>query len=219
MQEKIYILINKLMRLYELTGYKNNEIYQLGSKIGPGTGDEFDGKAYDIDAMTAFKDKLKAAGWKEIGSGWYAVVFENPKYPYVIKVVNNNPRYLKFLHLVAQNQSNPFLPKIRGKFIKLNQQTQAVRMEKLTPLLGRDDPALKKYIDPNIPKELFTHWLFKDYDALFSEENKEYLKEKFPQLLQAYNLLVKFFDYLDLEYYGNIMRRGDTLVITDPVLG
>lgn len=77
--------------------------------------------------------------FRTAGSGAYGKVFSSPDYPFVIKVfVTNSPTqgYLKWLEFCYRNQSNPYVPKIRGKHVMIGKghNLAAVRIEKLLPL-------------------------------------------------------------------------------------
>lgn len=86
-----------------------------------------------MDATTLMKNY----GFKTVGAGKYGSVFENPSYPYVIKVFMKDTAYLKWLNFAKEHPNNPYVPKIRGKVVRLGDKFMAVRLEKLT---GSADP-------------------------------------------------------------------------------
>lgn len=93
--------------------------------------------------VTEWRGKLDPAfskyGFKLIGEGKYGAVYENPKYSFIIKVFMRDTAYLKWLNFAKQNQDNPWVPKIRGKVVRLGSLFMAVRLEKLTPGGSSDD--------------------------------------------------------------------------------
>jgi hypothetical protein len=69
-----------------------------------------------------------------------------------------------------------------------------------------------KYIDPNIQN--------RGWEEIFDEENEGFLKEHWPDLDAAFETILRLSQYNgddDLNL-SNIMKRGDSLVITDPVV-
>ena len=54
---------------------------------------------------------------EHIGLGTYGRVFKRPNDNYVIKIFGEDYGYLAYLKYVLRNQSNPHVPKIRGKLI------------------------------------------------------------------------------------------------------
>lgn len=131
-------------------------------------------------------------------------MYKRPGDRYVIKVFNQDPGYLEYLDYVLANQSNPHVPKIRGRYMKINDDTYAVRMEELTDM-DNDYRSEDRRILQMIEGADFRH-----------AAQNAYLQEHLPQLAQ----LMRDLDKMGLEndiYYGNVMKRGDTLVITDPV--
>lgn len=89
------------------------------------TRDEFQGWRGTADELMA------KHGFFYNGSGKSAAVYSNPSYPYVIKLFMRDAPYLKWLHFCANNQNNRYVPKIRGKVLKVGSLFMAVRLEKL----------------------------------------------------------------------------------------
>lgn len=58
-------------------------------------------------------DRLKANGWKEIGSGSFAKVFEHPEKDYVMKLFTDQC-YLAFLRFLERHQNNPHIVKVKS---------------------------------------------------------------------------------------------------------
>lgn len=112
------------------------------------------------DTQTSWKGTvvqfMELFGFRPLGDGRYGYVFGNPKYPYVIKVFMRDTAYLKWLDWAKRHQDNPYVPKIRGKVIKIGNLFMAVRLEKLSPggtaneLYDRDeagDPHATQVVD------------------------------------------------------------------------
>jgi hypothetical protein len=187
------------MKVNELVGYKNKPEYQAFKnppKVEPGPGENAQ--------LQAIVDKLNELGYKQynIGSGYYAYVYARPQDNYVIKVFREDPGYATFLNYVTKNANNPYVPKLKGKIIKLPNKYSIVRLEKLT----------------RIDVDLFKKIEF----AAFNEFDKQTVAEiegQYPGLLDFVRSLIKMAHSNDVDYdlhRSNIMMRGDTPVIIDP---
>ena len=82
--------------------------------------------------MVSLPDLFGNYGFKKVGSGKYASVFINPKYKYAVKVFMKDAAYLRWIDFAIKNQKNPYVPKIRGKVVKITPLVYAIRLEKLT---------------------------------------------------------------------------------------
>ena len=150
------------MRINELTPFKKTGAYRAAADI------KKDKHVAPYIKFENLKDELEKMGFKFINRGWFAQVFEHPSLPYVIKMFNNDPNYLKYFEWVRQNQDNPHVPQIRGKYIKIDENTYAVRMEKLIPFTSNDQDLIRKYIDPMYDSEFYN---------LFAYSNAKYLQK------------------------------------------
>lgn len=79
-------------------------------------------------------DLMADYGWEPVGRGFHAHVYDHHNKNYVIKVFANDPLTKRWLKFVAANQKNPYLPKLRGRPVKVGDKINAVRMERLKPL-------------------------------------------------------------------------------------
>jgi len=79
---------------------------------------------------------MKENGFSKLGSGKYASVFGNPNYNFVVKVFLKDAAFLRWYEFIKANQSNPYVPKIRGKIMKLSDLIFGMRIEKLTSFNG-----------------------------------------------------------------------------------
>lgn len=151
--------------------------------------------------------------------GAFGSVWRKGDTPYVLKIFSSSDyAYEAFLTLAMKHQDNPHFPKIFGKMVKVTPKYNAVRIEPLTPYKA-DSTLIRRYtryrnymrgntVDPN------------SIVAMEYEDCLEFLYE-YPKLKEALDLII---DGL-LGLYGNdisnknLMMRGSTIVITDPVAG
>ena len=177
------------MRITELTGYKNDPLYNIIQNSA---------SAGDLD------ENLEANGFKKyvVGTGLYSSVLSRPDLNYVVKIFDRDPGYEKYLNYVVKYQKNPHVPKMRGKVISLGPRFKVVRLEKLEPydysnVQQRNDfDAIDEYV----------------YGA---KTNREYLKGELPEILPVLDEIMSH-SGLDL-HSGNLMFRGSVPVITDPL--
>lgn len=200
------------MKISELTPYKSNVIYKKAKKQFPPVGSKkelgMDWTDSRYDAMATFTKYLKKKGFKELGYGSFGATYTHPNYPWVFKLFYNDPSYFKFFEFVRANQGNPYLPKIKGKYIKIANGVYVVRIEKLQEFNWRDEK--QKEIAKAI-EDIYSPAQIKKRAAR--------IKQVSPLLyttLEKISKIVGKGDQLDL-HSGNFMFRGDTVVITDPI--
>lgn len=193
-------------KLNELAPYKSHEVYVKAKRRFAKP------KEYDERQSTfrGFAKLLKTHGFKLLGSGSFGITFEKPGYPWVIKVFTTDNPYKHFLDYVLKNQDNPHLPKIKGKFIKINSHTFAVRIEKLNKI-PEDHPLVQKL-----------EYLIGDFsDEPIQRNVGDWLRKHYPRILEIFKALRKSTKELYFTYDthdANIMMRGDgTPVVTDPL--
>jgi hypothetical protein len=156
------------------------------------------------------EQKLFAAGYEKIGTGTWGDVYSKPGDSLVLKLFHpGDQAYTDFVTLALQHQNNPHFPKFHGKMMKVTDDYNAVRMEKLTP---------------NTSKELAE--VLEDYLNVLSGAGQYVSKTKLwplllknPKLKEACKIIAEKIlktHYLDLQPQ-NIMMRGNTVVFTDPV--
>lgn len=181
------------MLLRELTGYKQDPLYQL--------------LKHSL-SIVEFIDKLKQEGYRQylIGEGAYAGVFAKPDDPYVIKLFQQDPGYEKFLSYVLSNQQNPHVPRIKGKPVTIEKYYKIVRLEKLS----------KYSTDQHLDTYTRIVGYVADYGKPYANvSNSKKLEKQYPQLIPLLQELSKHKYMLDLNP-GNILFRGNVPVITDP---
>lgn len=136
---------------------------------------------------------MRTHGFKRLGTGKYASVYGNEKYPYVIKVFQKDSAYLRWIKFALNNKNNPYVPKIRGKVVKITPMIFAIRLEKLTP----------GYLEGDFANEYY-NW----------EEDNNYQSSD-PNIQQVLDFFAQNKKLLDL-HGENVMYRGNQLVIVDP---
>lgn len=144
---------------------------------------------------------LHNAGYRLIGQGGQAEVYHKPGKEYVLKIFSSRDyAYQDFLKLVMAHPNKHF-PKIIGKLVKVSPSVYAVRLEPLSSL---------------------TDW--EGYDAVrdymagrLDDEQEQWLEER-PELLDALRLITSELGEHSRDLHaGNVMMRGNDLVIIDPV--
>ena len=144
-------------------------------------------------------------GFINVGDGKYGTVFVHTRYSYAVKVFMKDTAYLKFVQFCMKNQSNPFLPKIRGKVVKINNNFMAIRIEKLQEF-SYSDRACKEFHDMCRDPEDFLDGYF-NFITIHNDDKNAQSICKF---------LVDNKKLVDI-HYGNIMRRNNHPVLTDPL--
>jgi hypothetical protein len=102
--------------------------------------------------------------------------------------------YQRWLDFALKNKNNPYVPKIRGKVVKITDVIYAIRMEKLTPYTSNSDPFMSEY----------SEW----------KKNKNY-KSNDSNIQSVLDHFAKNKSLLDL-HGENMMMRNKQLVIIDP---
>ena len=195
-------------QLNELTGFKQNALY-TGVKSAFFNKDR--GYHKRLQNIATFTDFMEKHGFTKLGGGVFGVTFEKPGYPWVFKVFNDDPAYFIFLKYALQHQSNPNIPKIKGKMLRISKTIYAVRMEKLTHYVERGS----SYSDID---KLARILRYIQYASNITKDNKEWLQENYPGIYQILMDLDTSSGF-NFDIHGsNFMMRGNTPVITDPLV-
>lgn len=125
-------------------------------------------------------------GFKKLGSGKYSTVFSHPKFNYIVKVFMKDAAFLKWYKFCMTNPDNKYVPKFRGKIVKITDNFFALRMERLS-----------------------SNSLDFDMDFLSG------LAQVDNDAKQVYDFLMKHKNLLDM-HGENVMMRGKQAVIIDP---
>ena len=200
------------MKLRELTGYKDNPLYKTAQHVfrKPGDGERYSPQEhYRGNQLNTFYNYLSVHGFKRLGQGHYGAVFEKSGYPWVFKIFKEDAAYLKYVKYCKENAGNKHLPKIKGSTIKINDDTYAIRTEKLTR------------IDPEVAQEIRTLAIYMGNPDMVEFNG---LEEKFRDLIIKYAGIYEIFlelrkrrNHLDI-HADNVMMRGNDIVLTDPVV-
>ena len=205
------------MKLFELVGVKGQK---------------------DKDLLQLIKD-LDEVKFKKAGEGAAAQVFEVNGMIY--KFWAKDSAYEKFIEFVEKNQDNPHLPKLKSKvkeirtFFKKPQgfpdTIKYVKMEKLDPITYHEKiHGTKNVFIVDIIKEIYysiDHKSeFREVESLAKEaEGSKLSDQSLKEIKGLYDTFVQMYDKIpginkmlvDL-HAGNMMKRGNTIVITDPLI-
>jgi hypothetical protein len=180
------------MRLRELTGYKKDPLYNI---------------LQNSKELWELEDNLEAGGFRKyvIGTGMYSSVLSRPDLNYVVKIFYNDPGYETYLKYMTKYQNNPHVPKIRGKVMSVGAGFKVVRLERLTAY--NKSPEQKHSLD-----------VIGDYISM-DKNRRSRFKNDFPYQ-EMIPVLDDILQHTGLDMHdGNIMFRGSTPVITDPLGG
>lgn len=134
---------------------------------------------------------MRDHGFQAGGTGKYGSVFIHRDLPYIIKIFMKDTAYLTWLNYCFKRQNNPYVPKIRGKVVKLTNTFFAVRLERLT----WNEQVADKFIREieasafDVPKDLY----LQDIAFYINQHRKLY----------------------DI-HHSNVMARGNQPVLIDP---
>lgn len=193
----------------------------------------------DAESEAAVEKFMTSGGYKKIGSGAYATVYERDGT--AIKFWKADSGYVAFINF-CQRTSSPHLPKFLSKIKKIKHPNGEVysyiKMEKLIPITDKTIVYGVQAIDLS---SNFTSWFDNAYKkigdggnmsaiALYMETKveKKYPKlteEDVDKIIDFLSVALKVHQAADYDkivpdmHYENVMLRGDTLVITDPYFG
>lgn len=137
---------------------------------------------------------LKPYGFHRVGSGKYGSVFVNPDYPYALKIFMKDSAYLRWIVFAKKNSSNPYVPQVRGKVVKITPVIYAIRIEKLSPV---------------------KHSAVNEFMAAYSAWKRNGVAPRDPALAAVFEDFKKNEKLLDI-HGENLMMRGNQLVVIDP---
>jgi hypothetical protein len=156
---------------------------------------------------------LLTHGYERMGKGSYGTIWGKPGSQTVLKLFRNgDTAYPDFVRL-AMSHPNPHFPKFHGKILRLNDKWSAIRMERLTPAVGTN--ALKAdlidlYVDRKGRQESTMSDYWNEIMVFFEDQ---------PGLREACDLIISVLgDKHENDIWtDNVMYRGSTAVIIDPV--
>ena len=180
---------------------------------------------------------LDQYGWHVLGSGAEAIVARHPHKPYALKLYYSGSAYSYFVNLVQDHENNPHLPRF-SRYVRRvpgAKNWMYVRMEILTrvtpeqltstylPYMCEIDRQISQ---PNIERKgiywnsamrdsyVSSKYSYKNLDACADNSPTSWQQAVRLVLSQAVKHNVKQIDL----HYNNMMLRGNTLVITDPLV-
>ena len=164
---------------------------------------------------------LKKAGYKKLGYGVSGVVYAKPGEDHVLKLFRSWDKLYKLFVNFTLQHPNIHYPKFKGKMMKITDEYYAIRMEKLTPI-SQEHAKMVKTMKDYITQRIDYNFREIDLDnAPWWMRDMENLETKQPGITEVCEELAKFINEtnagLDLQP-ANVMLRGNTLVITDPVV-
>jgi hypothetical protein len=209
------------MRLDELVGFKSKpENVELQKSLGNMIPDDW--HPSQVMHLSKFMSFLKSKGFAKLGNGAFALVFTHPNLDYCIKIYRCDKGYDTFVQYCMTNKAN-CLPKFRGKIVKIDKNTRAVRMENLTPVPNNGSWFLialhtVEFAESNLTLESYISEVSRRADQ-GAKLAIEYFQSH-PDLASTLENLSKLKNANNLEYdlgVNNLMIRDNkTLVITDP---
>lgn len=174
-------------------------------------------------------DWAKQYGYKKIGSGFFGMVFINPKRPNEIIKVFSDKAYYRWVQLCRKRlRGNPYVPIFKSLPVKIpDSNLWFVRLEKLTQnTVYRTTVLLSKYIytvlsDNYGVESVYTKsWLFGKRDITKKRapfDKDEALQEVTQELGMYLTLYSNQLHFTPDLHMNNFMMRGNQLVIIDPI--
>jgi len=194
------------MKINELSGYKNNDLYTKAKEIFTGNKDQ------DV-SFREWKNIMDYYGFTHLGSGSYGSAYEHPSYPWVFKIFKGDKSYLKYFNYVKKNQHNPHIPRIKGSYIRLGNDAYIVRLEKLQKI------SMDQYEKVEYIIDVFSSMLDNDSSSTEITPMQAQLIDSYHGIYEILVAIKYMFgeSYTDI-HYDNIMMRGNVPVIIDPVV-
>jgi hypothetical protein len=190
------------MKISELVPYKKTPAYNVAKQAISKNADIQVHKITHILYQQGYKIEA-------IGEGLYAQVFHRPGENYVIKIFKDDPGYFKYLKFILQNQNNPHIPKIRGKFMKpfKDAEIYLVRMELLRKYKSHKEADIIDTIESALQGKIQS---IEALEKIYGSAMTEIIKG-------ISNIMDK--GALNDIHYGNVLFRANgTPVITDPMV-
>lgn len=198
------------MLIQELTGYKTNPLYIKAKEI---FGQDTRNIKLDIQ-LDQWDNIMKEYGFSKLGIGSSGIVFEKEGYPWVFKIFKHDKAYLSFYKYAKENQQYTCVPKIKGGLIMINDDTYAIRTEKLSPMTASQAKAVMGIV------QRLVDLVADDLDVEDMEQDDQSLVKKFNSMYRVlYSIYHNqtFMNTIPDLSPSNIMMRGNTPVLVDPV--
>ena len=177
---------------------------------------------YDLE------EYLKNNGYEKLGFGIFSGVFAKPGEKFVLKVNRRPDCYLDFVKKLSRNM-NPHLPRVGT--IRIYNEGDSKNKWYVIPLEKLEEITLEDHISRYDVLFVLSRALMLDPKHMYlssevrpllpapPEEIYDRLKDRFNKLDSALKFVEdNFYNVCNIDLHeGNIMLRGDTIVITDPV--
>lgn len=169
-----------------------------------------------VDEME-FRAYMEGHGFHCLGEGYYGMVFTHRSFhgKYVLKVFQDH-FYEAFIQIAQANADNPHFPRFIGNVMRVTDTVRMVRIEVLQELSHAEQQALDgnfAFMEMRMQaEEVATD----DLDPEEAEVEPQY-RGFFDALCEVYRRKPQ--DARMDMHILNVMKRGQTLVITDPYKG
>ncbi len=137
-----------------------------------------------------------------VGTGVNGAVFQNPKYPFVLKVYRQDTGFDEWLHFARTHSNNIYVPKLKGTPVRLNNIFTVVRMESLVAC------PIDKAIAFTDEVERVQDLSWRDRSQLDSVE---------PQMREIAQFMRDWEPVGDLSPHNVMCRENGEVVIIDPL--
>jgi len=162
-------------------------------------------------SMSEVCHELECQGCVLIGQGAYSKVYALPGDDIVLKLFHHsNDRWIHYAQWITNNSPNIHTPQLINRPAAVTDEFWAVHMERLQPL--QNYLIYLQYVSPAL-----RHIKHININSIFDAANYDWLQQNHADLAELYHYLhVISQGCLDLGP-DNVMRRGNTLVLLDPV--
>src|SRR6516165_2742496 len=173
---------------------------------------------YHPDQMKELGEEMKKLGWVcDLTYGAYSYVFIKQGSPYILKI-NRQPDYgFARFALICRKYPNPHFPKIGNmKYQKIGRYRYYMYMiEKLDEVLENDEIENIAAFIQDYSNNL--EWSAEDMLKEYRIQDSQYFDK---ELITACQILGKHAAPSGIDIHGgNLMMRGNTVIINDPYVG
>lgn len=164
-----------------------------------------------------FRGYMESHGFHCMGEGYYGMVFTHPSFygRYVLKVFQD-AYYEWFIKIAQANASNPHFPRYVGKLMRVTDSVRMVRIEHLEEISAADFEDLGGtfgFMDLKSQADAVAHGEIAIEDCEFDPKLRGFF-EAMVEVIRRKPPTAR----MDLSRH-NVMKRAQTLVITDPYMG
>ena len=193
--------INELHKPKEINQLRDiwNDNYENAKDSKEGNYDSYHKAIASYNTRNDIIQLLGKYGFTLTGEGFYGQVFINPNHDYALKVFRKDTGFMNWLNFCRKHQNNPYIPKIKGKIIRITPNIFAIRIEKLEEANFSEIDNFTTVLTQMIENEKEVPPILKDIIEFFRTVSST----------------------LDINNFENFMERPSDghIVITDPVAG